>query len=139
MKLSKSACEQVNVVCSPALSHSLLIPSPKPLDYLLWLVRKRRRLQIDGASMVPTLLDGQEILVDLGAYSSVAPEVDDVVLVRHPFYKERTMVKRVTKIWTNPTEKRFHIEGDNKTQSTDSRSFGSVTRQKILGKVTSRF
>ncbi len=139
MKLSKSACEQVDIVCSPALSHSLLIPSPKPLDYLLWLVRKRRRLQIDGASMAPTLLDGQEILVDLRAYNSVAPKVGDVVLVRHPFHKERTMVKRITKIWKNQTEKRFHIEGDNKKQSTDSRSFGSVTHRKLLGKVTSRF
>jgi hypothetical protein len=34
---------------------------------------------------------------------------------------------------------RYRLEGDNPLESTDSRTFGPVTREFILGRVTSRF
>ena len=115
------------------------LSSPKVKDYLLWLCRKRQRFQINGSSMQPTIIHGEKVLVHPVAYQAKHPEIGDVVLVQHPFERGRRMVKRVTQIIESQNEIRFHVEGDNKSESTDSRSFGTLSRNRILGQVTSRF
>jgi nickel-type superoxide dismutase maturation protease len=86
--------------------------------------------------MLPGLKPGQEVLVNARAYRRVAPRPGDIVVARHPFRSDLEVVKRVT---SQLEDGRFCLEGDNPTDSTDSRSFGPVAREQILGRVTSRF
>ncbi len=105
-------------------------------ELLLWLLRKRKRFRVTGNSMLPLLQPGEEILVNLSAYQKSFPEVGDIVVANHPNRPNFQIVKRVTLV--NEDGNCFLI-GDNPTESTDSRSFGTVNPNNILGKVTSRF
>ena len=105
-------------------------------DLLLWVMRLRRRVRVTGASMFPLLQAGDEVLVDMRAFRRHPPRVGDVVVVRHPHRAELKMVKRVTAVFP---DNQYHVTGDNPAASTDSRDFGAVTLEHILGRVTSRF
>ncbi|MGK7929274.1 MAG: nickel-type superoxide dismutase maturation protease [Spirulina sp.] len=105
-------------------------------ELFLWLLRKRCRFRIAGNSMLPLLKPGEEILIDLQAYQKTLPRVGDLVIARHPQNPELKIVKRVTIILENGD---CFLQGDNLRESTDSRMFGVVKCDYILGKVTSRF
>jgi nickel-type superoxide dismutase maturation protease len=104
-------------------------------ELLLWLLRFRRRFRVTGSSMLPLLQPGDEVLVDPRAYKQVVPQVGDIVVSRHPYRVDVRLVKRVTAVLSDG---RCVLEGDNPSDSTDSRSFGAVTLQHILGRVVSR-
>ena len=57
----------------------------------------------------------------------------DVVICQHP-EQDLEMVKRVVII----EEGRFFVQGDNKVRSSDSRQFGWLTREHIIGVVVSK-
>ncbi len=105
-------------------------------EWLLWLLSFRKRFRVTGSSMAPLLQAGDEVLVDLRAYRRQPPRVGDVVLVQHPYRPDLRMVKRVT---TMVGDDHYQVQGDNPSESTDSRSFGALSAQHILGRVTSRF
>ena len=86
--------------------------------------------------MIPNLKPGDEVLVNPRAYRQQAPQIGDVVLARRPDRKVVTMIKRVSAV---QQDGRLLLVGDNPDSSTDSRTFGPVPRQYIVGKVTSRF
>lgn len=86
--------------------------------------------------MLPGLAAGDEILVDKRAYRTTSPQAGDVVIARRPDRPEVEIVKRVTAVTKSG---RFFLTGDNPDASTDSRHFGPVTVNDILGKVTSKF
>jgi len=86
--------------------------------------------------MLPILKPGEEVLVDSKAYRRVSPQPGDIVVAQHPFQRDLQMVKRVA---SQLEDGRFILGGDNPIDSTDSRSFGPVAREQILGRVTSRF
>lgn len=85
--------------------------------------------------MYPTLRDGDEILVDPRALQHRAPEPGEIVLALHPFKTGVHMVKRV---WAVMPDGRVVLRGDERIESSDSRSFGPVSRALILGLVTGR-
>ncbi len=90
--------------------------------------------------MFPHLVDGDEVLVNFGAFRFVLPQVDEVVVACRPDRFEVVMVKRVTAVadtTSDPTN--YILLGDNPHESTDSRNFGPVPAACILGKVTSKF
>ncbi len=58
----------------------------------------------------------------------------DVVVLSDP-RDGRRIVKRVEKILDGDLEEKYHVLGDNKNESTDSRVFGPVSKESILGKV----
>jgi len=105
-------------------------------EFLLWLLRRRRRFRITGNSMLPRLKPGDEVLLNLRAYRLTPPRPGDIVVLHHPFQPELQIVKRITRTLENG---RYHLEGDNPAESSDSRSFGPVRREQILGRITSRF
>ena len=105
-------------------------------ELLFWLLRFRKRFRVTGTSMAPLLQPGDEVLVDPRAYKHVAPHVGDIVVSRHPYRVDVRLVKRITAILKDG---RCLLEGDNPSDSTDSRSFGAVAPQQILGRVISRF
>lgn len=105
-------------------------------EILLWLVRRRKRFKVAGKSMLPLLQPGEEILVDLTAYQKSHPQVGDIVVASHPRHPDYHIIKRVAFI---ENSQEIFLLGDNPSESTDSRSFGTVKFEQIIGKVTSRF
>jgi nickel-type superoxide dismutase maturation protease len=105
-------------------------------ELLLWLLRLRRRFRVTGASMTPLLEAGDEVLIDPRAYRRRPPRPGDVVVAQHPYRRGLLLVKRVAKVGENG---HCLLEGENQSESTDSRSFGSLPPDYILGQVTSRF
>ena len=78
-----------------------------------------RRIQIEGPSMLPTLLPGQTVM----ATRRWRPvRVGDVVVLPDPHDGDRLIVKRVTRRQGGQLE----LAGDNPEFSTDSRDFGPV-------------
>ncbi|NEO16997.1 MULTISPECIES: nickel-type superoxide dismutase maturation protease [unclassified Moorena] len=105
-------------------------------ELALLILRKRLRFRVTGGSMIPLLQPGEELLIDPRAYRHMPPKVGDIVVARHPYRKQLRLVKRVTVVLEDG---RCFLQGDNPIESTDSRSFGLVDSQQIIGKVTSRF
>ena len=107
-----------------------------PRELLLWVLRRRWRFRVTGDSMSPALVPGQEVLADPRAYRARLPVPGDIIVVRHPYRTDLRLIKRVSHV---DEDGLCFLEGDNPTESTDSRSFGSVGEENILGRVTSRF
>lgn len=77
--------------------------------------------------MNPTFNAGDKILVNNLSYFLSKPRIGDVVVLK----REKYIIKRIAKVENN----KFYIIGDNKKESTDSRSFGWVNKKEIVGKV----
>ena len=84
--------------------------------------------------MLPTLHDGQEILVKPNRLMT-KPTPGQLVLVRHPMNTELTMVKRCSHIENSLV----FVHGDNPRHSTDSRQFGGISANLVLGYVQCTF
>ncbi len=78
--------------------------------------------------MLPTLEPGAIVLVD----PRRSPQVGDVVVARHPFERDTVLVKRVEGM----TPHALDLRGDAPEESTDSRSYGALPRDRLLGVVT---
>jgi nickel-type superoxide dismutase maturation protease len=112
------------------------IEDSTPMDLLFWLLRLRRRFRVSGASMLPLLRPGDEVLVNARAYRRRPPQLGDIVVARHPYQDGMHIIKRVTAL---QGDDQYLLEGDNPSESTDSRSFGAIPGDLILGRVTCRF
>lgn len=86
--------------------------------------------------MLPLLKPGDEVLIDPNAYRWAVPQPGDVVVARHPYQRDVRLIKRVTTVQADGS---CQLEGDNPAASTDSRTFGQVPYQHILGRVVCRF
>ena len=75
--------------------------------------------------MFPALKPGQDILSFNWAYK---PNIGDIVVIK---VNEKEMVKRVQNVY----DREVFVIGDNRTQSTDSRQFGSVNMNQIIGRM----
>ena len=78
--------------------------------------------------MAPTLRAGVTVLYDPGCTD---PQIGDVVVARHPRREGFLVVKRVAE----KSVTGLVLLGDNRGQSTDSRSFGGVGPGAVLGRV----
>ncbi|MGF1489550.1 MAG: nickel-type superoxide dismutase maturation protease [Prochloraceae cyanobacterium] len=105
-------------------------------DLLLLFLRRRSRFRVTGRSMIPLLKPGDGLLVDLTAYRHKRPRQGDIVIAWHPHQTNLKIVKRVTSVLDDGS---CILLGDNPAESTDSRFFGPIASQNILGKVCSRF
>ncbi|MEL6502126.1 MAG: nickel-type superoxide dismutase maturation protease [Cyanobacteria bacterium J06623_1] len=113
-----------------------LLPESSWRELLMLLLRRRRRLKVVGESMLPLLDPGDEILIDTSAYSQSPPKVNDLIVITHPLQADLTLVKRITAIDYNHS---YFVTGDNLEASTDSRHWGNIKLNNIIGKVTSKF
>ena len=84
--------------------------------------------------MAPTIAPDEEVLVDPNAYRRGPPRQGDVVLARHPFVEDTLLIKRVDHVTAGC---RCFLRGDNpdSLESTDSRSFGTIAADAIVGRV----
>lgn len=108
-----------------------MLPKANWTQRLLFALGKRRAFRIEGDSMLPGLPSGEAVLI----VPNASIQVGDVVVARHPFKKSTRIVKRVSHL---DGDLRCALAGDNPAESSDSRSFGMVSLQDILGKVVAR-
>ncbi|WP_346017114.1 nickel-type superoxide dismutase maturation protease [Pseudenhygromyxa sp. WMMC2535] len=81
---------------------------------------------VSGSSMAPALLSGDQIVIDTRA----KPQVGDIVVARHPY---RTNVHVIKRLVSFDERGRARLEGDNPSESTDSRTLGLFEPALILG------
>jgi len=124
------------------------------------------RIRVDGSSMVPTLSNGQFVMVNRLVYKFGDPAHGDVVVFHYPRDPEQEYIKRIiglpgdtvtinnghvyvngqqldepyiaattrtTGEWQVPGDHIF-VLGDNRNNSQDSRSFGFVSMENVIGK-----
>ncbi len=115
------------------MGHRVLTPSLH--DVVCWALGRRARFRVAGASMAPTLVAGDHVLVDLGAYRRTRPQPGDIVLARHPYRTDVRLVKRVAAV---VADGHCALAGDNPEESADSRCFGAVPAALVLGRVVGR-
>ena len=122
-----------------SLSYFVMNEQLRPItlgDLLLWLLRRRKRFRVTGRSMTPLLRPGDEILIDPRAYWRSRPSVSDIVIACRPDRLDLRVIKRVKDISADGS---CFLTGDNLQASTDSRTFGWVSPDHILGRVICRF
>ena len=118
-------------------------------EYVQWLLKRRRRFMVRENSMVPTLMPGDTVLAEMGS----AIEVGDIAIVRWDSNVKLSgvseqrpnqisvppllLVKRVSEIFCDGG---VYLISDNahEPSARDSRHFGVIEANGILGRVTSR-
>ena len=108
-----------------------MLPEANWIERFLLFIGKRKGFLVEGNSMLPTLKNGDAILIKTGAKCAVG----DIVLAQHPFKQSVKIVKRIERI--DAAEKYFLV-GDDPAESTDSRAFGAVSLKLIKGKAICR-
>ncbi len=86
------------------------------------------RFTVSGNSMLPALHPGQDVISFNWSYVGRKPQVGDMVVIK---VNGKEMVKRVQSVDAS----KVFVEGDHKTESTDSRHFGAVGMDQIIGQV----
>lgn len=97
---------------------------------LAW--RRIIRVEVRGASMAPTLHDGDRLV----ALGRLRGRPGDIVAVRDPRVPSRILVKRVSGLEDDHS---LRVSGDNPQVSTDSRTFGPVPPALVVGRVVWRY
>ena len=90
-----------------------------------------RRFVVQGTSMLPTLSPGDRLLVARVG----RPRSGDLVIIRDPRTPSRLLCKRVV----STDMRHIVVRGDNPEASTDSRAFGPVPEEWVLGRVIRRY
>jgi mitochondrial inner membrane protease subunit 1 len=91
-----------------------------------------QRFLVADTSMRPTLQPGDRVL----ASRWLSPRVGDIVVVRDPEFRSTHLLKRVERVDTTGG---LIVRGDNPNVSRDSRHFGPVPRELIVGRVFVRY
>ena len=117
-------------------------------------VRRRVRLSLGrlmrvcGHSMAPAINPGELVLVDSAAYEARKPRRGELVAVRPASIGGRAFIKRIAglpleqvnvdgKTW-HLKEGEFFLLGDRSGHSLDSRIFGPVTHDELIGPIRLR-
>ena len=107
-------------------------------------VAKFKAVEVRGDSMSPNFNDGDWLLFRLlPAKSKSGKLVGKVVLIQRQSQvgTDFLQVKRVVKVdeSNESNETKFWVEGDNKSASTDSRSWGALDSSEVIGKLIFRY
>lgn len=88
--------------------------------------------KVRDRSMEPAIKPGDYVLVNKLAYLFGKPSKGDVIVFKHPREKNKFLIKRIASITVSGE---YFVVGDNKSQSNDSRNFGSIKKNLIVGKL----
>lgn len=118
---------------STKLSDKNLIPDADWQEYGRWLLGRRRRFIVRERSMVPTLMPGDTVFVRIDGLV----QTGDIAISTHPTDSELLLIKRVQETFYDGG---VYLISDNTDEATarDSRHFGVLTKDHIIGRVTSR-
>ena len=93
---------------------------------------------VEDESMLPSFVPGDRLLIDPRVGRPLRP--GDVVAVRDPEQEGRLLLKRVRRLEVVPSSggalpgpDLVFVEGDNADRSRDSRQFGPIARDRIVG------
>ncbi len=89
---------------------------------------------VRGASKAPTLLPGEQLLVERWTFRRRQPHAGDVVLARDPREPSRELIKRVASVHGG----RVELRGDG-AATTDSRIFGGLAVSEVEWRVAVRY
>jgi nickel-type superoxide dismutase maturation protease len=92
-----------------------------------WAWHRLDRMVVSGVSMAPTLYPGDQLLLVRTRHARAG----DLVVVRDPREPSREMVKRLVRV---TDEGDLVVAGDNPEMSTDSRTYGPVPRDHLVGR-----
>jgi len=84
--------------------------------------------RVIGESMEPTLISGDLIIIDKLTYVYRRPAVGDVIAFW--MSNEKVAVKRISEI----EDQDIYVMGDNTKVSNDSRSYGPIPREDVIGR-----
>ena len=112
-----------------------LFKTPDLITLITLIIGYRQHLRVVGNSMQDTISEG-----DLIIYKKINPKnselgVGDIVVASHPKIKSKLIVKRIYQIHQN----KFDLRGDNSLSSTDSREWGFIELDLIVGRVEKIF
>ncbi len=121
-----------------AIGEQFELPDCQLRDFFLLLTSARRRFRVTGLSMFPCLVAGEEVIAQVKAYEL---QINDIVVLSHPLRPHLIMIKRIKEVKLEPKtgKKSYFVQGDNISVSTDSRHFGWINEDLIIGKVICRF
>jgi nickel-type superoxide dismutase maturation protease len=83
-------------------------------------------------SMAPTLLPGDRIRYEKGAYRRSDPREGEIVILRDPESPSRWLIKRVAAV--DPSTRTVDVRGDADSAARDSRHFGPVPFELLVGR-----
>lgn len=86
------------------------------------------KFKVSGHSMEPAIRNGQYVLISKIPYFFSEPDVKEIVAFKK---NQKILIKRIVK----KTGNKYFLAGDNLKDSLDSRSFGFISKNDILGKV----
>ena len=90
------------------------------------------RFRIEDRSMEPRMAPGDYVLVNTWTYKIRDPTKGEVVVLRDPEGPGRFLVKRIADVNGGGSA---YVVGDNAALSRDSRTFGPVARDLLIGPV----
>jgi len=93
----------------------------------------RETALVCGISMIPSLYDGDLVFFKRYHVNKSIIKMGDIIIFKHPF-KNIRLIKRVKKIKGYSIE----VSGDNKNSSSDSKLFGLIQTDNVIGIVTSK-
>lgn len=109
---------------------------------------RSRRVVVRDESMRPTLSPGDRLLVDPAAYRRGPPRRGDVIVLNDPEDRRRWLVKRIAATADEPfpgppvpgddgrvPPRHVFVLADNRAAGRDSRSFGPIALDRIVGRV----
>jgi nickel-type superoxide dismutase maturation protease len=97
------------------------------------------RFAVAGASMEPSLTEGDRLLVLRLPTPLLRLRPGALVIARSPAAPGLEVVKRIAAIDRGPRRTTYVLLGDNPPLSTDSRHFGPVPETAITGRVIYRY
>ena len=89
--------------------------------------------KVRGQSTVPLCKEGDFVLLDKMSYLLLRPKAGDIIVLRHP-QQSRLLLKYVLQEKFQSNRFLYWVEGLNKKESSDSRTFGWVPKDFIFGK-----
>ena len=115
---------------------------------LLPVCLRGRLMRVYGSSMAPTLQPGQLVFVNAYAYAIRAPHRGEVVAATPLALNGKALVKRLVGLPRDQVEigghrwqlgpDQFFLLGDQPDESMDSRQFGPVSREELVGPIRCR-
>lgn len=95
----------------------------------LFLTGKLRFCRVKGNSMEPTISNGDLVIYKTVKAGILSIKKGSIVVAEHPLKKKKLLIKRVL----NTSDFGAEIQGDNESSSDDSRKFGFISYDHILG------
>jgi len=104
----------------------------KIVNFKLKITLPFSRFKVSGPSMEPAFKDGDRVIINRPVYLFSPPKTGDIVAVKPPKDRPKILLKKIKKAIR---EKQYSVVGINPTDSYDSRFFGPVSKEMIIGRV----